>query len=118
MPNKTRKRYGKKVKGGNACQGVLKESLISGGGKKYKKSKSRRVKSRRRKSMKYRKTMKKRRMKGGAFHGYDVLSLSGVESASIPIVTQVVKGRQYRLSGAPLDQPINNKYGDHNPPLV
>lgn len=113
--NKTKRKYGRKIKGGNQCSGVSKEPLISGGGKKrkYKSRKKRRNLSKRRKSLKSR-----RRMKGGAFHGYDALSLAGIESAAIPITTQVVKARPYRLSGAPLDQPINNKYGDHNPPLV
>lgn len=116
MANKTRKMYGKKIKGGNSCKGVLKESLISGGGKKRKyKSIKKRNKSKRRRTTKRRNN---RKIKGGALHGYDVLSLSGLESSSIPIVTQVVKGRQYKLSGAPLDQPINNKYGNHHPPLV
>ena len=109
----------------------------AGGGKRrkiktkrhYGKSKKYRRKSRKasKKSRKYR----KRSLKGGSFmgsinemingtqnlHGYSMWENAGLESQGIPLKRSVLMARTHE-SGNPLDQPIEQKYGDHNTPKV
>tara|TARA_B100000282_G_C31707483_1_gene479432 strand:+ start:1042 stop:1422 length:381 start_codon:yes stop_codon:yes gene_type:complete len=112
----------KTMKGGGDCgcdKSVKEESFFSGGGNRRKrkyKNKSKKGKT----NKKYKKKTKKyntRKYKGGAFHGYDMLSLSGLDSQSMKITKNVLKGRPYK-EGSPLEQPINYKYGSHHPPMV
>lgn len=115
---KRRSTMKRKMKGGGENCGCDKDvkpnSFFSGGG-------NRRRRKYRNKSKKGKKSLKKRKsrksLKGGAINGYDMLSLSGLESSAVPLKRHVLKGQTYS-SGNPLDQPLNYKYGSHHPPLV
>ena len=113
-------------------------SYSVGGGKRrrvksrrhYKKSKSIRRKTRKtgKKSRKY----GRRRIKGGNLmgsinemingtqhhHGYSMWASAGpLESQGSALTKKVLNARTYE-AGNPMDQPIEQKYGDHNTPKV
>tara|TARA_B100001996_G_C18568155_1_gene557324 strand:+ start:125 stop:601 length:477 start_codon:yes stop_codon:yes gene_type:complete len=115
-----------------------KASYSAGGGKRrkvksrrhYKKSKNIKRKTRKtgKKSRKYRKGS----IKGGSFmgsinemingtqhhHGYSMWASAGpLESQGTALTKNVLNARTYE-AGNPMDQPIEQKYGDHNTPKV
>ena len=138
----------KKIRGGGECncgKDVSMKPLIgggkcgqaaaysAGGGKRRKFRRSRRYSK---KSRKTRRKTNKRRVKGGSgtsviggivsenanrlrnLHGYTMWENAGpLESQGSGLTKAVLNAQTYK-SGNPLEQPVSQKYGDHNRPLV
>lgn len=122
----------------NSLLGGGKSSYSAGGGKRRKiktkrhYNKSKKIKRKTRKTGKKSRKYRKRSMKGGSFmgsinemingtkghHGYSMWTNAGpFESQGAPLTKNVLNARTYE-AGNPLDQPIEQKYGDHNTPKV
>ena len=106
----------KKIRGGDctACDKDKQGYFAGGGNRRQRKS---------RKSMKSRKSRKSRsktgrKVRGGAFQGYSMWTNAGpLESSGVGLTKSVLNAQQY-LTGNPMVQPIEFKYGDHNTPKV